>query len=98
MRIGIRTRELWLPEVGVPELFFRVFPAKIPAKRGSIGELRVARCNWNCHLSNTLGLANQIAVSRKESAREGDCPGGKTRQIFSVFFLTFCLCSRACLT
>ena len=26
--------ELWLPEVGVPELFFCVFLVKIPAKRG----------------------------------------------------------------
>ena len=26
--------KLWLPEVGVSELFFRVFSAKIPAKRG----------------------------------------------------------------
>ena len=32
--IGFRTGELWLPEVGVPELFLRVFPAKIPVKRG----------------------------------------------------------------
>ena len=27
-------RELWLPEVGVSELFSCVFPAKIPVKRG----------------------------------------------------------------
>ena len=27
-------RELWLSEVGVPELFLCVFPAKIPVKRG----------------------------------------------------------------
>ena len=27
-------RELWPPEVGVPELFLCVFPAKIPIKRG----------------------------------------------------------------
>ena len=27
-------RELWLPKVGVPELFSCVFPAKIPVKRG----------------------------------------------------------------
>ena len=32
--IGVWTRELWLPKVRVLELFFRVFPAKIPAKRG----------------------------------------------------------------
>ena len=33
-RIGVWTRELWLPEVGVPELFLCVFPAKISVKRG----------------------------------------------------------------
>jgi hypothetical protein len=33
-QIGVRTKKLWLPEVGVFELFFRVFPAKILAKRG----------------------------------------------------------------
>ncbi len=27
-------RELWLPEVGMPELFSCVFPAKIPIERG----------------------------------------------------------------
>ena len=29
-------RELWLPEVEVPELFLCVFPAKIPVKRGML--------------------------------------------------------------
>ena len=33
-RIEVWTRELWLPEVRVPELFLCVFPAKIPVKRG----------------------------------------------------------------
>ena len=28
--------ELWLPEVGVPELFLCVFPAKTPVKRGML--------------------------------------------------------------
>ena len=32
-QIGARTEKLWLPEVGVPELFFYVFSAKILAKR-----------------------------------------------------------------
>ena len=35
-RIGVRTRELWLPEVGVPELFLCVFLAKIPVKLGML--------------------------------------------------------------
>uniref|UniRef100_A0A2N9FYK6 Uncharacterized protein n=1 Tax=Fagus sylvatica TaxID=28930 RepID=A0A2N9FYK6_FAGSY len=33
-QIGVQTRELWLSEVGVPELFLYVFPEKIPVKRG----------------------------------------------------------------
>ena len=35
-RIEVRTEKLWLLEVGVSELFFRVFSAKIPAKRGKL--------------------------------------------------------------
>jgi hypothetical protein len=62
------------------------------------GEPRVARRSWSFHLSNAPGLADQLAVSREDSAREGSCPRGKTRQIFSTFFLTFCLCLRAYLT
>ena len=33
VQIGARKEKLWLPEVGAFELFFCVFPAKIPAKR-----------------------------------------------------------------
>jgi hypothetical protein len=33
-QIGVQTKKLWLPEVGVLELFFYVFPVKIPVKRG----------------------------------------------------------------
>jgi hypothetical protein len=33
VRIGVRTETLWLMEVEASELFFYVFPAKIPAKR-----------------------------------------------------------------
>ncbi len=32
----VRTEKVWLPEVGVSEMFFRVFPVKIPAKRGKL--------------------------------------------------------------
>uniref|UniRef100_A0A2N9GLB7 Uncharacterized protein n=1 Tax=Fagus sylvatica TaxID=28930 RepID=A0A2N9GLB7_FAGSY len=35
-QIGVRTEELWLPEVGSSELFLCVFPAKIPVKRGML--------------------------------------------------------------
>ncbi len=53
------------------------------------GEPRVARCSWSCHFSNALGLADQLAAGRKDSVREGGCPGGKTSQIFNAFFLLF---------
>uniref|UniRef100_A0A2N9H4A8 Uncharacterized protein n=1 Tax=Fagus sylvatica TaxID=28930 RepID=A0A2N9H4A8_FAGSY len=33
-QIGVRTKKLWLPEVGSSELFLCVFPANIPVKRG----------------------------------------------------------------
>uniref|UniRef100_A0A2N9G9I0 Integrase catalytic domain-containing protein n=1 Tax=Fagus sylvatica TaxID=28930 RepID=A0A2N9G9I0_FAGSY len=40
-RIGVRTRELWLPEVGVSELFFvHSSDAKIPVKRGMLSANR----------------------------------------------------------
>jgi hypothetical protein len=62
--------------------------------REATGEPRVARHSWSCHLSNLPGLADQLAASRKDSVREGGCSGGKTRQIFSAFFLLF-VCVRA---
>jgi hypothetical protein len=62
------------------------------------GEPRVVRRSWSYPISNTSGLADQLVVSRKDSAREGGCPGGKTCQVFGAFFLTFCLCSCAYLT
>ena len=52
-------------------------------------EPRVTSYSWSCPLSNAPGLADQIVASRKESAREGGRPGGKTRQIFSAFSLFF---------
>uniref|UniRef100_A0A2N9G867 Uncharacterized protein n=1 Tax=Fagus sylvatica TaxID=28930 RepID=A0A2N9G867_FAGSY len=36
----------------------------------AIGKPRVARRSWSRHLSNTPGLAGQLAASRKDSARE----------------------------
>uniref|UniRef100_A0A2N9FHI8 Uncharacterized protein n=1 Tax=Fagus sylvatica TaxID=28930 RepID=A0A2N9FHI8_FAGSY len=71
-RIGVRTRELWLPEVGVSELFSCTLPVKIPIKRGMlIGEPRVPRRSRSHYLSNAPGLADQLVASRKDSAREG---------------------------
>uniref|UniRef100_A0A2N9H502 Uncharacterized protein n=1 Tax=Fagus sylvatica TaxID=28930 RepID=A0A2N9H502_FAGSY len=43
-RIGVRTRELWLPEVGVSELFLCTFPDEDSGQTGdAIGEPRVPR-------------------------------------------------------
>uniref|UniRef100_A0A2N9HWD4 Uncharacterized protein n=1 Tax=Fagus sylvatica TaxID=28930 RepID=A0A2N9HWD4_FAGSY len=71
-RIGVRTRELWLPEVGVSELFLCTLPMKIPVKRGMLfGEPRVPRRSRSHYLSNAPGLADQLVASRKDSAREG---------------------------
>ena len=42
-QIRVWTEKLWLLEVGVSELFFRVFPAKIPAKRGKLPANRELR-------------------------------------------------------
>jgi hypothetical protein len=39
-QIGVRTRELWLPEVGVSELFSCTLPVKIPIKRGMLSANR----------------------------------------------------------
>ena len=41
------------------------------------GEPRVPRRSWSHHLSNAPGLARQLVVSRKDSAREGGCLGEK---------------------
>ena len=42
------------------------------------GEPRVVSRSRSCSLSYAPELADQIAVSRKESARDGGCPRGKT--------------------
>ena len=79
---------------GVGAVFSR-FSGKDSGQTGeATGELRVASRSWSCSLSYAPGLADQLAMSRKESAREGDCPGGKTRQIFNAFSLFF-VCVRA---
>jgi hypothetical protein len=64
----------------------------------AIGEPRVPRRSWSRYLSNAPGPADQLVVSRKDSAREGSCPGGKMRFNPSAFFLKSCPSSRAFLT
>jgi hypothetical protein len=74
---------------GVRAVFSR-FSSEDSSQMGdATGEPRAAFRSWSCSLSNAPGLADQITVSRKESACEGGCPGGKTRQIFSAFSLFF---------
>uniref|UniRef100_A0A2N9HY23 Uncharacterized protein n=1 Tax=Fagus sylvatica TaxID=28930 RepID=A0A2N9HY23_FAGSY len=71
-RIGVRTRELWLPEVGVSELFLCTLPMEDSDQTGdAIGEPRVPRRSRSHYLSNAPGLADQLVASRKDSAREG---------------------------
>uniref|UniRef100_A0A2N9IGT7 Uncharacterized protein n=1 Tax=Fagus sylvatica TaxID=28930 RepID=A0A2N9IGT7_FAGSY len=53
----------------------------------AIGEPRVPRRSRSHYLSNAPGLADQLVASRKDSAREGGCPGGKMRFAPSAFFL-----------
>ena len=64
----------------------------------AIGEPRVPRRSWSRYLSNAPGLADQLVASRKDSAREGGCPGGKMRFTPSTFFLKSCPSSRVFLT
>ena len=66
--------------------------------RDAFGEPRVSRRSRSHYLSNAPGLADQLVASRKDSAHEGGCPGGKTRFTPSAFFLKSCPSSRACLT
>uniref|UniRef100_A0A2N9I2T1 Uncharacterized protein n=1 Tax=Fagus sylvatica TaxID=28930 RepID=A0A2N9I2T1_FAGSY len=60
-RIGVRTRELWLPEVGVSELFSCTFPCEDSDQTGdAFGEPRVPRRSRSHYLSNAPGLADQL--------------------------------------
>jgi hypothetical protein len=64
----------------------------------AIGEPRVPHRSRSRHLSNAPGLAGQLVASRKDSAREGGCLGGKMHFIPSAFFLKSCPSSRVLLT
>ena len=63
-----------------------------------ICEPRVPRRSRSRYLSNAPRLEDQLVASRKDSAREGGCPGGKTHFTPSAFFLKSCPSSRAYLT
>jgi hypothetical protein len=64
----------------------------------AIGEPRVPRRSWSRYLSNAPGVADQLVANRKDSAREGGCPGEKMCFTPSAFFLESCPSSRAFLT
>jgi hypothetical protein len=58
------------------------------------GEPRVARCSRSRHLSNAPRPTHQLAASRKDSAREGGCPGEKRTKPSAHFSLLFvCVCA-----
>ena len=65
---------------------------------GALGEPRVPCRSRSRYLSNAPGLEDQLVASRKDSAREGGCPGGKTHFTPGAFFLKSCPSSRAFLT
>ena len=64
----------------------------------ALGEPRVPRRSQSSYLSNAPGLEDQLVASRKDSAREGGCPEGKTHFPPGAFFLKSCTSSRAFLT
>uniref|UniRef100_A0A2N9FC89 Uncharacterized protein n=1 Tax=Fagus sylvatica TaxID=28930 RepID=A0A2N9FC89_FAGSY len=77
-QIGVRTRGVMAPgSRGVGAVFVH-FSGEDSGQTGdAIGEPRVPRRSWSRYLSNAPGLADQLVASRKDSAREGGCPGGK---------------------
>ena len=98
VRIRVRTEELWLPEVGVLELFFRVFPTKIPTKRGKLlanRELRLA-VGVVFFLTHSGSQINSQRAGRNLRAKAVVQEEKHVR--FSAHFPYFCLCSHARLT
>jgi hypothetical protein len=83
---------------GVGAVFVHVSDEDSGQTGDAIGEPRVPRRSWSRYLSNAPGLVDQLVVSRKDSAREGGCPGEKMRFTPSAFFLKSCPSSRAYLT
>ena len=83
---------------GVGAIFVRFSDEDSGQTGDAIGEPRVPRRSWSRYLSNALRLADQFVASRKDSTREGGCPGGKTRFTPSAFFVKSCPSSRAYLT
>jgi hypothetical protein len=78
------------------EAVFSCFSDEDSSQTGeATGEPRVARRSWSRHLSNAPGLADQLVVSREDSAREGRCAEekyAKSSVHFSSLFV--CVCAR----
>jgi hypothetical protein len=83
---------------GVGAVFVHFSDADSGQTGDAIGEPRVLRRIQSRYLSNAPGPADQLVASRKDSAREGGCPGGKMRFTPSAFFLKSCPSLRAFLT
>jgi hypothetical protein len=83
---------------GVGAVFVHFSDADSGQTGDAIGEPRVPRRSRSRYLSNAPGLADQLVASRKDSAREGGCPGEKMCFTPSAFFLKSCPSSRAYLT
>uniref|UniRef100_A0A2N9EEQ2 Uncharacterized protein n=1 Tax=Fagus sylvatica TaxID=28930 RepID=A0A2N9EEQ2_FAGSY len=93
-RIGVRTRGVMAPgSRGVGAVFVHFSGEDSDQTGDAIGEPRVPRRSWSHYLSNAPGLADQLVASRKDSAREGGCPGGKnafcSQRVFSQILSQF---------
>jgi hypothetical protein len=63
------------PEIrGVGAVFVHFSDVDSGQTGNAIGEPRVPRRSRSHYLSNAPRLADQLVASRKDSAREGDCP------------------------
>ena len=83
---------------GVGAVFVHFFDEDSGQTGDALGEPRVPRRSRSRYLSNAPGLEDQLVASRKDFAREGGYPEGKTRFIPGAFFLKSCPSSRAFLT
>jgi hypothetical protein len=79
---------------GAGAVFARFSSEDSGQTREAVGEPRVASRSQSRHLSNAPGPAGQFAASRKDSAREGGCPGEKYVKSSTHFSLLFvCVCA-----
>jgi hypothetical protein len=90
VQIEVRTEKLWLPEVGVSELFFCVFPVKIPTKRGKLPANRELRlvAGVAFFLTHPGSLINSQWAGRNSRAKAVVREEKRVR--FSTHFPYFC--------